>query len=171
MTATSFPKKLIRKEHLSKDANTVNRLSTMILQPSQKFVKNDALPQLTEQFCDQEEATTMSGMDPKKVTDLRTSLAKMQVSSKIDYLDPMFKTPSKEKNEGRQLAEEKQVAVPRKSHDYFEKYQTATRFSPDESDIVSNNFDQSLEISEFAQSMRANKQPQDDRYSSVFKLI
>ena len=42
-----------------------------------------------------------------KVDDLSNNLSKMKVTAKIDYLDPLYKTPSKDKNEGRHLAEEK----------------------------------------------------------------
>ena len=62
----------------------------------------------------------------------------------------MFKTPSKDKNEGRQLAETNQVPVQRKS-DEFREYLTTAHYSPDESDIACLNFDQNLEISEFPQ--------------------
>ncbi len=49
---------------------------------------------------------TMMKTQPSEVARLSKSLAKMHVTENI-YLDPMYKTPSKEKNEGRQLAEEK----------------------------------------------------------------
>ena len=80
----------------------------------------------------------------------------------------MFKTPSKDKNEGRQLAEEKQVAVQRKSDEFFEARTTTAHYSPDESDIACSNFDQNLEISDFFQ-MRKAKEP-DAQHANMFNL-
>ena len=82
----------------------------------------------------------------------------------------MFKTPSKDKNDGKQLAEEKQVAVQRKSDEFYQ-YRTGTaHYSPHPQDMTSLDFDQNLEISEFPQNMRETKSSA-HHYPNVFKLI
>ena len=83
----------------------------------------------------------------QSVENLSKRLSNLQM---IDEHDPMFKTPSKGKNEGKELAEANQVPVQRKS-DEFREYRTTAHYSPDESDIACLNFDQNLEISEFPQ--------------------
>ena len=81
--------------------------------------------------------------------------------------DPMFKTPSKEKNDGKQLPESNQVPVQRKSDEFCE-YKTSAHYSPELGDTFYKNFDQNLEISEFQQ-LRVTKE--DAQQPSMFKLI
>ena len=134
----TIQKRLLRTEQLCSDANV----------PQMSAIKVKFKDEIATTAEDTDEYTAID--KHSHVDHLGCSLSKMKIAN---YTDPMYKTPSKDKNEGRQLAEEKQVVVQRKSYEFHEK-QTTAHYSPISS--ISKKFDSSLEISEFEQLVKVD---------------